>query len=430
MPTKLLSKPVTKAPRTTERYFSRAIGNALRVLENFQRSRRPLTLSEALAIARQNNPGLLSVLAHVSAIQAGEITAAMRPNPVFNSANEDFNVFHPSKLDPVNNQEFTNSLAWTIERGGKRNARIQDARLTTQVAQAGVSDSERQLDLQVKLAFVGFLLNIELLKLAEENLNEYGQVIEANRLRLEAGDISETDFDRIKIEEARFQSDVLSARTAMLQARSQLATWLGFADSAKIEIRGELTPPSMSSALNELQEAALQHRPDYIEAQGSTAKADADRRLARANGAFDFTVSPEYKRNGSDNTLGVSFSIPLKIFDRNQGEKLRAERELESSRLAEQAARLQVLADVQQAWDGYQSAIARQRLYAEDYLKRSQSVLERINFSYQHGATSLLDYLDAVRSHRDVSLGTLTSNAQVLSAIHQLSFVTATELLP
>jgi cobalt-zinc-cadmium efflux system outer membrane protein len=390
----------------------------------------PLNLSEALSLARQNNLALRSARAHSSAVQAGEVTAALRPNPVFTSGNQDFNVFEPSKFDPINAQEFTNSLAFTIERGGKRSARIEDARMVTQVAQAGISDAERQLDLQVKLSFVNLLLNDETLRLAEENLHEYGEVIEANRLRLQAGDISETDFDRIKIEEARFQSDVLAARTAVLQARSLLATLLGIADATKLDVKGELTAPAISGTLNDLQQTALQHRPDYIGAVRTTAKAVADTKLARANGAADVTVAPEYKRNGPDNTIGVTFSFPLRVFDRNQGEKLRAERDLEASRLAEQAARLQVLADVQQAWDGYQAAIARRKLYTEDYLKRSQSVLERVTFSYQHGATSLLDYLDAVRSHRDVSLGALTANAQALSAIHQLSFASATELLP
>jgi cobalt-zinc-cadmium efflux system outer membrane protein len=390
----------------------------------------PLTLTEALAWARRNNPVLQSARSHASAVQAGEVTAALRPNPVFTSANQDFNVFQPSRLDPANNQEFTNSVAWTFERGGKRGARIQDARLASLLAQAGFGDSQRQLDLQVKLAFVNLLLNTEVLKLAEDNLREYGQVIEANLLRLQAGDISETEFDRSKIEEARFQTDRLTARVATLQARSQLAALLGVDDATRLEIQGDLTPPPVARTLPELQQAALANRPDYLVAQRTTAKAEADITLARANGATDVIVSPEYKRNGPDNTLGVTFAIPLRLFDRNQGEKLRASRELEASRLAQEGARLQVLSDVQQAWDAYQAAMARQALYGSDYLKRSQTVLERVTFSYQHGAANLLDFLDAVRSHRDVSVSALNANAQALSALHQLSFASAMELLP
>jgi cobalt-zinc-cadmium efflux system outer membrane protein len=389
-----------------------------------------LTLREALAMARKANPGLQAVRLHASAIQAGEITAALHPNPVFTSASEDFNVFNPAKFDPISNQEFTNSLAWTVERGGKRTARVQSARMATAVAQAGVNDGERQLDLQVELTFVNLLVNQETLRLAQENLRSYGQVIEGNRLRLQAGDISETEFDRVRIEEARFQNDLLAARTALLQGRSQLAALLGIADPAQVAITGDLQPQALAQELGQLQQAALASRPDYVAAQRSTAKAEADARLAQANGATDVTISPEYKRNGPDNTLGVTFAVPLRIFDRNQGEKLRSRRDLESTRFAEQAARLQVLADVQQAWDAYQAAVARQKLYHEDYLQRSETVLERMTFSYQHGAASLLDYLDAVRSHRDVALAAITADAQALIALHQLSFAAATELLP
>lgn len=390
----------------------------------------PITLSEALTIARADNPTLRAVRAHTSAVQAGEVTAALRPNPVFTSSNEDFNVFNPAKFDPADTQEFTQNVAFLIERGGKRRARMDDAHLTTAVAQSQFQDTERQLELQVKLAFVNYQLSSETLKLAEDNLRGYGQVIEANQVRLTAGDISQTDFDRIKIEEASFQSDVLTARTSMLQARSQLAALLGISDAAKLNVTGQLSPPPVQESLAQLQQAALQHRPDYLAAQQSVHKAEADLTLARANGATDVSVGPEYKRNGPDNTIGVVFQLPIRVFDRNQGEKLRTSRELESSRYAEQAARLQVLSDVQQAWDGYESALERHNLYSKDYLQRSQTVLERLTFSYQHGATSLLDYLDAIRSHRDVQLGALSADAQALAAVHQLSYVAAMELLP
>ena len=206
----------------------------------------PLSLSEALEIAHRENPVLRAARAHTSAVQAGEVSAALRPNPVFTSSNEDFN---PWNFDPANAQEFTQNVSFLIERGGKRQARINDARLTTSVANAVLSDAERQLDLQVKLAFVNYLLGSETLKLADDNLKGYAQVIEANQVRLNAGDISQTDFDRIKIEEASFQSDVLTARTSMLQARSQLAALLGISDATKLNVTGQLSPPPVQGSL-------------------------------------------------------------------------------------------------------------------------------------------------------------------------------------
>jgi cobalt-zinc-cadmium efflux system outer membrane protein len=195
-------------------------------------------------------------------------------------------------------------------------------------------------------------------------------------------------------------------------------------------VQGSLDVPQLALTLDALNSAALDHRTDYLAAHDTVLKNSADVRLAKANGAADLTVQPEYKRNGPDNTLGVTFSFPLRIYDRNQGEKLRAARELDSSRFAETAAKLQVLSDVSQAWESYQSALSAQHLYSSDYLQRAKDVRERMTFSYEHGATNLLDYLDAVRAYRDVELASVTANAQLLTAIHQLSFATATELLP
>jgi cobalt-zinc-cadmium efflux system outer membrane protein len=390
----------------------------------------PLTLDQALRILRTSSPVLRSNQSHLEAVQAGEVTAGLRVNPVASLANQDFRVFSPSRLDPANAQEFTDSLAYTFERGGKRQSRISSARAATAVQRDLTADAQRQIEFQLKSTFVAFVLAKQQLALARQNLTEYQQTEQANQLRLDAGDISQTDFDRIRIDEARYQSDLFNAQSALGQTRAQLGALLGYSDSRTLDVEGTLNIPQLALALDSLNAAALDHRTDYIAARDTVTKNSADLKLAQANGATDLTFQPEYKRNGPDNTLGVTFAFPLRIYDRNQGEKLRTQRELESSRFAENAARLQVLSDVAQAWESYQAAISAQHLYSSDYLQRAKDVRERMTFSYEHGATNLLDYLDAVRAYRDVELSAINADAQVLTAIHQLSFATATELLP
>ncbi len=389
-----------------------------------------LSLQEVLQIFRAKSPALAAAREQTSAVQAGEVTAALRPNPVWNSANEDFRAFTSAQNDIAHAQEFTDSFAWTFERGGKRPARVRSAQLGTLVAQGNYRDLERQLEFQVKTGFVNLLLAKSVLQLAKENLADYHRTVEASGLRLQAGDISQTDFDRIKVEEAQFQSDALSAQMNLQQARVQLETLLGLIDSAGFDIAGSLDTPELKQAEEELRDKALASRPDYLGALDSVRKAEADVQLARANGAADVVFAPEYKRNGPDNTLGFSVQVPLRIFDRNQGEKLRAQHALESSRFSETAARLQVLGDVKQAFLGYETARAELQLYTSDYLERARDVRDRMEFSYQHGAVNLLDYLDAVRSYREVELATLNARAQLLLSMHQMSFATATELLP
>ena len=391
----------------------------------------PITLREALELLRANNPALAAGRLHLQATAANEITARLRPNPVLSSANEDFNVFDMPKLDPVNGQEYTENISELIERGGKRRYRIQSARLGTTVAQQGYQDSQRQLEFQVKQAFVSMLLAKSNLELARQNLDDYKQVVELNKFRAQAGDISQTDFNRIRLQQARFESDLLAAQLALEQARTQLELLLGFRQLLpSFDIAGSLTNPELSLDLQQLQNIALQNRPDYLGAKAASQKAAADLNLAQAGGATDVTVGTEYKRNGPANTLGVTFSVPLRIFDRNQGEKLRTSREFEASKANETAARNQVLSDVSQAYTAYKDALSLAQIYSRDYLQQARDVRDRIEFSYRNGGASLLEFLDAVRDYRDIYLASAAASAQVLNAAHQLSFATATELLP
>ena len=391
----------------------------------------PLTLKEALELARARNPLLLAARQHLQAVQANEVTAGLRPNPVLTSANEDFNVFHPSQLDIANRQEFTDNVAQLIERGHKRRLRVEDARAATQVARDGYRDAERLLELAVKTSFVAMLLAKSNLQLAQENLQDYQETVRLNEIRLKAGDISPTDFDRIKIEQVRFENDLLNAQLSLDQARVQLESLLGYAAlPEKFDVQGELVAPELAYTLAELDEKAMANRPDYMAARDSVIKAQSDVRLAVANGATDVAVGGEYKRNGPDNTLGFTIAFPLRFFDRNQGEKLRTRHDLDASRSAEVAARTTVLADVTQSYQAYRSVMRLAQLYSQDYLQRARDVRDHIEFSFRNGGASPLDYLDAVRSYREVELAARAARAQAMLAVHQLSFATATELLP
>lgn len=391
----------------------------------------PLTLRETLELLRTRSPLLAAARAHTDATAANEITAGLRPNPVFTSANEDFNVFNPSRFNIATSQEFTQNVLQIIERGHKRQARVESARLSTRVAQDLYRDAERQLELAVKSGFVALLLAKANLQLARDNLADYQETVRLNEIRLKAGEISQTDWDRIRVDQARFESDLLSAQLAVEQTRVQLEGLLGLEDfPAKFDVQGELVAPEMAVNLADLTQKALVARPDYLAARDGALKAEADIRLADANGATDVALGGEYKRNGIDNTLGFTMQLPLRIFDRNQGEKLRTRREFDASRSTETATRIAVQADVAQALGAYRASLARAQLYSQEYLNRARQVRDRVAFSYRHGGSSLLDYLDAVRSYRDVELAWRSSYAQVMTSIHQLSFVTGTELWP
>src|ERR1700694_369741 len=375
----------------------------------------PLTLPEVLQLARSRNPNLASQALQLEATRANEVTAALRTNPELSISKEDLSLASLTAVDQTFN------VSRLFERGNKRRYRIESATLSTVVAKHTYDDFERQLLLNVKQGFVALLLAKANLQLAQQNQQDYSRTVELSRIRFSAGEISHTELDRIELQASRFETDALNAIQAMAQARTLLQSLVGLDDfTASFDIAGELTVPSIQIDRSQLRDAALNARPDYLAALEQVHKSEADIKLADANGATDFVAGAEYKRNGPDNFTGVTLGIPLRFFDRNQGEKLRTRRVLDATRAAERAARIQVLADLNQALAALDSAQRISQLYNSDYLEKAKQVRERVEFSYRHGATSLLDYIQALREYRDTELAWRASTAQLLNAIHQL----------
>jgi len=318
-----------------------------------------------------------------------------------------------------------------FERGEKRRWRLDVAHSTTDVTQSQYKDTERQTILQVKQGFTNLLAAKGALKIAVDNVDSYRKTVELSKARRDAGDISETDFERIDLQLAEFESDYDSAELDVVQARDQLQMLLGIATPTDtFDITGTLDPPVFTTTLAQIEQEALTARPDYQAALQSIRVADANVKLAEADGTTDPTLGGEYERAGTYNTAGFQVSIPLRIFDRNQGEKERTRYEAQSSRFAEVAARNQVENDVNQTWAAYGAAIDLAKRYNGHYLTEARRVRENLEYSYRHGGATLLDYLDALRDYRQINLDALNANQQVWLSIHQLSFASATEILP
>ncbi len=230
---------------------------------------------------------------------------------------------------------------------------------------------------------------------------------------------------------AQFEADADAAKLSLQQQSTQLQSLLGVdRPTATTDVIGTIEPPAIPLTMAEAEQKALAARPDFLAAQQGVQLSQANVKLADAGGTTDPTVAAEYERNGIDNTFGVSVAIPLRIFDRNQGEKARTRFELTSSQLAVTSARNQVISDVDQAWLAFQTAQVQAQRYKDRYLGEAERVRDNIQFSYRNGNSTLLDYLDALRDYRSINLDSLNANAQVWLAIDQLSYVTATDIIP
>ena len=388
----------------------------------------PLTMQQAVELALRKNPTLLAAQQSLESTRAEEITAGLRQNPVFSLSGTDVTL--PAN-NPSSPYTYAGNLSRLFERGQKRRWRLESARGFTQVTESQYHDLERQTVLAVKNAFTNVLLAKAALQLADGNLTSYRKVVDLSRVRLQAGAISQTDFDRIDLQLASFESDYENAQVNLVQSSDQLQQLLGFqAPNRNFAIAGTLNPPQLSLSLPDLEQKALAARPDYRAARQAIQMADANVKLADANGTTDPTVAGEYERTGVYNSAGFSISIPIRIFDRNQGEKQAARFMVQSDRFSEIAARSLVLSDVDQAWAAYQSAQRLAERYNTHYLKESGTILNNLEFGYRHGSYTLLDYLNALHDDRQTNLDALNANAQVWLSLHQLSDATATEILP
>lgn len=388
----------------------------------------PLTLAQVLDIARARNPTLLSAQQHVMATEASEITAKLRQNPTFTLSGA--NTTLPAN-NPSSPYTYVGNVSRLFERGHKRRWRMAVANATTLVTRSQYHDQVRQTVLQVKNAFTNMLAAQAALQVAQDNLDSYRKTVDLSRTRLNTGDISRTDFERIDLQLAEFESDYDSAKLDLTQASDALQLQMGIEKpSAEFAITGSLQPPVLTATLPQLEQEALAARPDYLAARQSVTLANADVKLADADSTTDPTLGGEYERLGVYNSAGFQISIPVRIFDRNQGERERTRLEAQSAQLAEVAARNQVINDVDQAWAAYTAALALAQRYNAHYVAESERVRTNLEFSYRHGGATLLDYLDALRDYRQIHLDALAANQQVWLSVHQLSYAAATEVAP
>lgn len=388
----------------------------------------PMTLQQVLAVARAKNPSLLSAEQHVQATKASEITAGLRQNPSFTLSGA--NVTLPAN-NPSSPYTYVGNVSRLFERGQKRRWRLDAATSTTAVTRSQYNDQQRQLVLQVKNAFTNMLEAKAALQVAQDNLDSYRKTIDLSKARLDAGDIDKTDFERIDLQLAEFESDFDEAKVNLIQGSDSLQLLMGIGKpSPDFDITGSLEAPAITPSILQIEQEALASRPDYLAAQQSVTLADASVKFAEAQGTTDPTLGGEYERVGVYNSAGFQLSIPVRIFDRNQGEKERTRYEAQSARFAETEARNQVLNDVDQAWSAYLAAADLAKRYNSHYLAESERVRSNLEFSYRHGGATLLDYLDALRDYRQIHLAALAANQQVWLSIHQLSFAAATEIVP
>jgi outer membrane protein, heavy metal efflux system len=357
-----------------------------------------ISVDEAVDLALKESTMLRAKRQEYRATQANEIMAGLRTNPVASYVAEQLG---NRNVDP----QHTVTLGQPIELGGKRQRRLDSARAASQVTAAELDDLRRQVVAQVKKAFTDLLVADAILNLTAASLRSLDEVERLQRIRAEKGDISELELTRLQLQRFAFERDLVDARQATVAARIALGLAMG-RDTVPpdVVIVGELTRPDGLPDAEDLRRRALDARPDLKAAEAARIRARADRELARANAWWDVTPQLEYQRIGSDNTFGIGVSVPIRVFDRNQGEVARTRAEIERAEANREATLQRVLAEVDTALNQVTSARDTLKLLNEVYLPKAQRARDTVEFAYRRGGVSLLDFLDAERAYRDTTL--------------------------
>ena len=398
----------------------------------------PLTWEQVRQRFEQNNPALLAAKLGIDEFKAQEITAYLRPNPNFNLA-ADGTQIAPRKdvWRPFAGTFETPGISYLHERRHKRELRLESAQKATGIATSGQADLERNLLFSLRAAFVQTLQAKAVLKLANENLTYYDHVLDVGRERYKAGDIAQIDLDRLELQRVQYESDVQTAEVNLRTAKIQLLMLLNDRTPVEqFEVTGPFDFADQLQPLDEFRNIALDTRPDLQAALRAVDKAKTDHKLAVANGSTDPTLSAWYTHNSSNNnpfginTAGLSVGIPLRIFDRNQGEKLRTQLDISRSQRLLDATRALVFSDVDSAYATLNSNLILLRPYKARYLLQAVRVRDTITFSYQRGGASLLDFLNALNDYRSVERTYLTLIGSYLTAASQLNLAVGREVAP
>jgi outer membrane protein, heavy metal efflux system len=384
-----------------------------------------------------NNPTLRSAQLGVDEARDQEITAYLRPNPDYTFSTDGTQIIpHNGVYQPFAGTLFVNSLSYLHERGRKRELRLEAAKDNTNVTTSQRDDQQRNLIFNLRNAFVSTLQAKAVLDVARENLAYYDRTLDVNRLRYKAGDIAQIDLDRLELQRVQFQSDVLTAETNIRTAKLQLLMLLNERTPVdQFDVAGTFDFQENLMSLEELRTSALATRPDLQAAIKSIEMAKANHELAVANGRSDLTFGGWWTHNGSFNnpqdfnTIGASVSIPLRIFDKNQGEKARTEVDVRRNQRIEEATRAQVFNDVDSAYVTLNNNLALLRPYKATYLALATRVRENVSFSYQHGGSSLLDFLNAQNDYRTVQLNYVNLVGAYLTAASQLNLAVGKEVI-
>jgi cobalt-zinc-cadmium efflux system outer membrane protein len=393
-----------------------------------------ISIDEAIRLALQHNHALQATRTTILQNQAQEVTANLRPNPNLSWDTQFFPLFNPSEFNAnylENQAQFDIGIGYLFERGKKRQHRLQAAKDQTAVTTSQVDDSQRQLIFNTTQQFINVLLAQSTVDLAKQDAESFQQTVNISESRFKAGDMSEGDLLKIKLQLLQFQSDLSTAKLSKVQALAALRQLVGFESVPdEYDVDGELDYQPAHAGIQDLKVLAAQNRPDLRAAQQGVTAARSQEALMRANGKKDLNVTFDYTHTAGTNSGAFYFNIDLPIFDRNQGEIARTRWVITQAEQQALETAQQVNTDIVDAYAALQSNDEIIRLYRGGYVDQAKQSRDITEYAFKRGAASLLDFLDAERTYRANQLAYRQALASYMTALEQMRQAVGTRNLP
>jgi cobalt-zinc-cadmium efflux system outer membrane protein len=393
-----------------------------------------LTWDEVKARFIAANPTLMAGQINIDESKALEVTAYLRPNPDFSILADQVQPIPSSgqPYRPLASAFPIISFSYLHERAHKRELRLQSAKDATAIAVSQQADQERSLIFNLRSAFVSTLQAKAQLALSTDNMNYFDKEYSVNQERFRAGDLAQMDLQRIHLQRVQYEQDY---ETALVTLRTAKITMVMLLNSRtpieRFDIAGRFDFDANLAPVDHFHDVALAERPDLRAALQTVAKAETDHKLAISNGSTDPTFSLDMGRANPPFTpyFGVGISIPLRLFDRNQGEKLRTEIDIRHAQRMKDATEAQVFSDVDSAYVTLLSVLNQLKPYKATYVQEASEVRDRVAYAYEHGGAALVDYLDAQHDYRTVQQAYLGLIGAYLTAAGQLNMAVGKEEL-
>ena len=437
MNSRLYWPALTLAPLAVASLFVASLFVALFVASPAARAQQALTWEQVKTKFEASNPALKADADNVDEMRAEEITAFLRPNPQFTLLADGTQIApHDGAWTPFKGTYEQPGLSYLHERDHKRELRLESAQEGTRITQSEHEDLDRNMIFALRAAFVGTLQAKFVLDMAKADLDYYDKIIDISQNRFRAGDLASIDLDRIELQRVQYEAELQTAIVNLRTAKIQLLQMLDDRTPVdQFDVSGEFDFSDTLQPLEDFRQVALADRPDLQAALQTIQQSETNHKLAISNGSTDPTLSAWYTHNASTNnpngpeTLGASVSIPLRIFDRNQGEKQRTQIDIDRAQQASEATRAQVFSDVDTAYELVRSNIALLKPYKQQYNAQALRVRDTVTYAYQHGGASLMDFLNAQSDFRQVQLAYAQLIGAYLTAAAQLNLAVGREVI-